>query len=448
VNNILKILLIFSLISGCSFNKNSKFWTVEKLTEKNKINITNIFAEEDPLNLEINPSLKINLQSKVVNKNFSNNRDNNDGRINFDATFKNKSKFKFSKIDNFFRFEPEIITHNNNIIFFDNKGAILKFDNNSNLLWKKNFYKKNEKKLKPILQFANNNNILIVADNISKYYALDLDTGELLWSKYNNSPFNSQIKIYENNFFIVDSENTLKSYSLKNGNEIWKTKTSKAFIKSQKKLSIVIIDKKIYFNNSVGDISAVEISTGNLLWQTPTQNSLILENTFSLKTADIVASADFLLVSNNKNNFFSLDAQTGAINWQQKVNTHLRSTIINDLIFSITMNGFLTIIDSKNGNLIRATDTFSYVKKKKSRKNLLTGKIIEDKKRETIQPVGFIVGLKNIYLTTNKGRMLIIDIKTGKTKSIIKIDNNKISRPFVMNKNLFLATDNSIIKLN
>ena len=280
MNNILKILLIFSLISGCSFNKNSKFWTVEKLTEKNKINITTIFVEEDPLNLEINPSLKINLQSKVVNKNFSNNRDNNDGRINSDATFENKSKFKFSKIVNFFRFEPEVITHNNNIIFFDNKGAILKFDNNSNLLWKKNFYKKNEKKLKPILQFANNNNILIVADNISKYYALDLDTGELLWSKYNNSPFNSQIKIYKNSFFIVDSENTLKSYSLKNGNEIWKTKTSKAFIKSQKKLSIVIIDKKIYFNNSVGDISAVEISTGNLLWQTPTQNSLILENTF------------------------------------------------------------------------------------------------------------------------------------------------------------------------
>ena len=30
----------------------------------------------------------------------------------------------------------------------------------------------------------------------------------------------------------------------------------------------------------------------------------------------------------------------------------------------------------------------------------------------------------------------------------IKIDNNKISKPFVVNENLFLATDNSIIRLD
>ena len=112
------------------------------------------------------------------------------------------------------------------------------------------------------------------------------------------------------------------------------------------------------------------------------------------------------------------------------------------------MNGFLTIIDSKSGNLIRVTDIFAFKRNKKNRRNLLTGKIIKEKKGKNIQPVGFIVGLKNIYLTTNNGKLLIIDIKTGKTISVLKIDNDKISRPFVVNKNLFLATDNSIIRLN
>ena len=38
-------------------------------------------------------------------------------------------------------------------------------------------------------------NTLIVIDNISKYYAVDINTGELVWSKNNPAPFNSQIKI-------------------------------------------------------------------------------------------------------------------------------------------------------------------------------------------------------------------------------------------------------------
>ena len=69
-------------------------------------------------------------------------------------------------------------------------------------------------------------------------------------------------------------------------------------------------------------------------------------------------------------------------------------------------------------------------------------------KKNGFTPVGFVVGSKNIYLTTSKGRLFTVDVETGKTKSIIKIDNHKISRPFILNKNLFLVKDNSIIKLD
>ena len=64
------------------------------------------------------------------------------------------------------------------------------------------------------------------------------------------------------------------------------------------------------------------------------------------------------------------------------------------------------------------------------------------------EPVGFVIGLKNIYLTLNNGKLLIIDIASGRTKTSIKIDNEKISAPFVSNKSLYIAKDNSIIRLN
>ena len=70
------------------------------------------------------------------------------------------------------------------------------------------------------------------------------------------------------------------------------------------------------------------------------------------------------------------------------------------------------------------------------------------KSKSSIEASGFIVGKDNIYLTTSNGRLLVIDTKTGKTLSLLKIDNAKISRPAVLNQNLFIVTDNSIIKLN
>ena len=44
--------------------------------------------------------------------------------------------------------------------------------------------------------------------------------------------------------------------------------------------------------------------------------------------------------------------------------------------------------------------------------------------------------------------LVSIDINSGKPISTLKIDNEKISKPFIHNKNLFVIKDNAIIKLD
>jgi outer membrane protein assembly factor BamB len=196
---------------------------------------------------------------------------------------------------------------------------------------------------------------------------------------------------------------------------------------------MVIVNGILYFNNSIGDISAVEIKKGELLWQLPTQSSLIYESAFSLETSDIIADSNTLFFSNNKNQFFSIDLDTGTFNWKNKINSSLRPSLIGDYLFTISNEGYFFIIKKKSGNIIRVTDIFKNFKKKK---------------RDKIKPVGFVVGVNNIYLSTDTGRLLIINILTGKTVSVLKIDNEKISRPMILEKNLFVIKDNAIIKLN
>ena len=236
MNKIIIFFISIIFITGCSLNKNSKFWTKTKNIPKEKNeNYKEIFVEEDALEKELNVNISINLENNINNNLKIRNYFNNDGRLNYDGELKKSSRYKFSKIKNFHQFEPAISFNNKNLIFFDSKGSILKFNENSKLIWKKNFYSKSEKKLKPILQFANDKNILIVGDNIAKYYALNLNNGELLWSKNNLAPFNSQIKIHKDNFFIIDFSNTLRCFSIKTGKEIWNIKTENSLIRSQKK---------------------------------------------------------------------------------------------------------------------------------------------------------------------------------------------------------------------
>ena len=434
MNKVIYFFLIFIFISGCSFNKNSKFWSnSEKVQNENNINYEEVFPSEEALKKEFNSTLTIKFNSKPINNTLINNYLNNTGRLNFDGNLEKSSRYKFTKIDNFNKYQPEISFIKDNIIFFDNKGTILKFDNKSKLIWKKNYYSKSEKKLKPILQFVNNEKYLVVTDNIAKSYMLDIESGNLIWSKNNLAPFNSQIKIFEDKFFVIDLSNTLRCFSIKDGNELWYVKTENSLIRSQKKLSMVIVEDKIYFNNSIGDISAVDINKGDLLWQLPTQSSLIYESAFSLQTSDLISDKETLFFSNNKNQFFSIDIKSGSFNWKNKINSSLKSTLIGDYLISVSLEGYLIITEKRSGNIIRVTDVFQNFKMKK---------------RVNIKPTGFVVGLKKIYLSTSNGRLLIIDIASGKTISILKIDNEKISKPFIQNKNLFLIKDNAIIKLN
>ena len=430
---LLYFFVFFSLITGCSLNKNSKFWTESKKITQEDLKFKEIFPVEEALNQQLNPDLKIIFEKNLYTKDEEKYFLNNDGRLNFDINLKKSSRYNFSKIKNFEEYEPKMVFNKKNIIFFDNKGSILKFNEDSKLIWKKNYYSKLEKNLTPILQLSATDKFLIVADNIAKYYMINIENGDLIWTKNNLAPFNSQIKIYKDKFFIIDFFNTLRCFSIKSGDELWNIKTENSLVRSQKKLSMIIENEKLYFNNSIGDINAVDIERGELLWQLPTQDSLIYESAFSLKTSELVSDKKSLFFSNNKNQFFSVDLDSGSFNWENKINSNLKPSIVGDFLFTVSLEGYLVVIDKKTGNIIRITDVFNNFK---------------PKKRKKIKPIGFIVGMNNIYLSTNIGTLLIINTSTGKTISSYKIDNEKISRPFHSYKNLFVIKNSSIIKLN
>ena len=432
MNKILLSVLILLILNNCSASKKVGFWNKDEKDQQQIENTKTILTKQIRLEEEFSSNLYVKISSGKLNQNSLNDQ-NDTGVLAYEGVLEKIGKYNFSKFNDFDFISPNPLFYNKNLVFYDNKGAITLYDENQKTLWKNNFYNKSEKKIKPRLNFALKNNTLIVTDDVAKYYAINIDTGELLWTKTNIVPFNSNIKIKDNVFYAVDYKNILRSISIQDGSEIWNLKTEESLTKSNTKISVTLDEKNIYFNNSIGDITAVDIKSGQLIWQLPTQNNNISQNAFRLSNSELVINENTIFFSNNKNEFYSIDTVTGLINWITEISSNLKPVVIGKLIITISEKGYLYVVDKKSGNIIRINDLF---------------KDYKDKKRKQIKPTGFFIALNKIYLTNSDGKLIIVNSNDGNILNVVKISGGKILQPFISENDLFLVSNGSIIKFN
>ena len=428
------IILILSLflLNHCSFNENSRIWKDKEKNLESKKNIKKVFSEEKKISSEFNQELKLDLTKIKTNNRIIDNK-NNYGSQNYGGLVKKIGSYKFGKFEeiNQLNFKPVFL--DNGLIFFDKKGSIIRYNNNQKVLWKKNHYSKAEKKQKPKLNFVLDAENLLVTDSIAKYYSININSGELNWSKNNTYPFNSDIKKYKDKIFVIDYKNTLRCYEIKNGNECWNLKTEDSFTISNSKLSLIVVDDLVVFSNSIGDITAVDIETGLIIWQLPTQSSSIINETYNFKISKLVSDGSSIYFSNNRNEFYSVDFKNGIINWKNEISSSITPVITGNLIFTVSEDGYLLVIEKNKGNIIRVTDLLKNYKLKK---------------RKDIKPVGFAIDDTTLYLTNSDGKMILADLSIGNIKTIEKVSGDFVSRPFIFNQNLFVIRNGSIVQYN
>jgi len=432
VNRLAVLILSFFLVNNCSFNENSGIWKDKQKALEDQKNIEKVFLDKELVTSEFNQELEIDLANIKTNNKIIDNK-NNFGSQNYEGLFNKVGNYKFSKLENVNQLNFKPIFLDNGLIFFDKKGSIIRFDNSQKILWKKNHYSKTEKKLKPQLNFKLSDKDLLVVDSIAKYYSINIDSGEINWSKNSTYPFNSEIKKYKDKFFVVDYKNTLRCYYVDDGSECWNLQTEDSFTISNSKFSLIIIEDMVIFNNSIGDITAVDIETGMITWQLPTQSSSIINETYNFKISKLVSDNKSIYFSNNKNEFYSIDVKTGVTNWINDINSNLTPIIIGNLLFAVSNNGYLYVIEKDKGNIIRITDLY------------INYKI---KKRKNINPVGFAIGNSKLFLTNTDGNMIFVDLRLGNITGIEKVTGNLTSKPFIFNQNLFVIRNGSIVQYN
>ena len=114
---ILKYIFFIFFFSSCSFHDSGGFWTKEKQLENSEGQFKKVFIKKEIVTKEFNPNFKLSINKSAIKVN-SNLENNNDGYTLFDNKLKTKTKYNFSKIKNFEKFDPNPIILEKNIIFF------------------------------------------------------------------------------------------------------------------------------------------------------------------------------------------------------------------------------------------------------------------------------------------------------------------------------------------
>ena len=300
-------------------------------------------------------------------------------------------------------------------------------------MWKNNIYKKINKKIHKKIFYSYFNNILYFADNLGFVYAINPDTGEIIWIENYKTEFNSSIKIKNNNIYLLTRDNKLFSIKLSNGKVNWILSTENSFIKTNAKLALAITPEEyIYFINSAGNFYKVDKKWGKIAWSLPAIDNIDKFSADFFETSDIVIDGNLALFSNLFAGTTAVNILNGSFLWRTNIKSNLRPIISKQSIYVLSSNGYLINLHKSKGNVNWSVNLLSKIKKV-SEKDTLNN---------------FILASSKIYVSTKEGYLLVCSAHNGKVEKVLKI--TKSINNFIISKNhLYILTNKSkLIGLN
>ncbi len=430
------------LLINCSFDNKTGIWKNEGVEISKKKSQFSDFKNLSDFRDEFNKTIAFDKNfvfkiSPPVNNYEWNDiffKDNNN-LSNFEYNDTNKIKFfgkKLSKnkIDTYF------LIKNNNLITSDNKGNIIIFEINKNLISQKfNFYKKKYKKIKKKLNLKLEDNIIYVSDNLGYLYAYDYYDEKILWAKNYKIPFRSNIKITKNYLITSNQDNNLIFFDKNNGNILRLVPTEENIVKNQFINNISLNENNLFFLNSFGSLYSVNLKNFELNWFINLKNNLDT-NTLNLFSGSQIVNKDGKIAISSNQNTYIIDSINGSVLYKKNFSNIVRPIIYNDYIFYLTENNFLICMNINDGKLI-----YSY-----ELDQIVANFLNSTKKKIIIK--SFLIMNNDIYIFLENSYILKLKI-SGDLFKIEKLPKKIDSTPIIIDRSLiYLNKQRRVVVVN
>jgi len=414
-------LLFFLLFSiSCSKDKDDLVDLNSFLSQGKKIELTteSNLDQKDILNLK---SLKLKKNINYKNWTQSNYNSNNlifQSGVNLQKKI-NSISGKFQKM----------LFYKNKIFVIDDKSKIQVFDQNlKKIISKKIYNRKIYKKYNLKFDIAINQNILLISDNLGNIQALNSSSLKKIWSLELKVPFRSNIKIYDNKIFIMNTNSKIFSINLKKGDINWSFETTSKSLKHSNSYQISIFADKLFFTNDSAEIFCIDLKTRNVIWTLVFSSENFKKSPIIFKSSPIIIDQNNnLFVSTNYGFLYSINSNNGFLNWSKPLKSNNNLILTEKYIFSSSSDR-IKILNKETGDIL-------------FNKNISI--LYNKNKNFSLEKIH--IGKSNIYLFSQDGTISLIKISNLKSINFLKPAKN-FKDYIVANDHLYLLTLNSIIK--
>ena len=433
--------LILVFLSSCSFDDKTGIWKNENIISNKEKDIFKNFetlSNEEILFskiIKIDPNFNFDLPKKIAPENWKDiyyNAGNNTD--NFEYKNHNNLILKSKKISKY-KVNDRILYVNNKIISSDDKGNILIFSINEEILEKYNFYKRKYKNFKKKLYMTVDENIVYVADNIGYLYAYDFLTLKVKWAKNYKIPFRSNIKIVNNKIVVANQNNILYFFNKKNGDILKTIPTEEVLVQNNFENNISFKENSIFFLNTYGTLYSINEDNFKINWLINLNRSIDISPSNLFSGQEMIVNQNKIIVS-SRNSTFVIDANTGSILYKLNISSIIKPILMNNYLFTVS-NNLLICLDISNADIVYSYDI-----------NKIVSDFLKIKKiiNKIISPIEIFIVNNNLYLFLKNSHILKFNING----ELIKIDKfkNKISTsPIFINKNLIYINNKNKISV-
>lgn len=321
-----------------------------------------------------------------------------------------------------------ILNFRDNIISIDKKSTITIYDLNLKTIKKNKIYKRKiYKNYNLEFNLAIKNNRLLVTDNLGNIHCYDLENLKLVWSKNLTVPFVSDVKIYKENLYIINSNSKIFSINVESGKINWSYETASKEIKDKQSYQIAIFNNYLFFTNDHGEIYSIDLNKKDIAWSKNLKLQKLINQPLNFVPSRInIDKAGILYLSSNYGYTYAINHINGETNWSMPV-------ILSKPIFL------------SSDKLISFHDNRILILNKNSGKILLNKKIYLPDNKTSFSINSFLLGKKYIYFFTNTNLLIRVDYNDLKSISYEKIAKN-FKNFLILRNNLYILFSNAIIK--
>jgi len=174
-------------------------------------------------------------------------------------------------------------------------------------------------------------------------YALDPDTGALIWKHRTEGPIvEGSVCIHDGTLYIGSFDHNMYALEASSGRLIWKFRTADKVASSP-----VIDGGLLYFGGKDHNVYALDAKSGVLAWKQKTSGGIISE---------AVVCGDRLIIGSYDHNLYCLDKRTGTMHWkfatQGEIHNANGFAVREGVVYFSSFDDYVRAVDIASGRLL------------------------------------------------------------------------------------------------